>query len=75
MRCVVLEVQGYSRGCQFLDKRISRVRVDDNPWRDAKDDDFDAALDWLMKQDFKFEGRTGTVTTMGTDKVLYFYRK
>lgn len=71
---IVLEVQGYARGRQLLGKKVTRVRVGDNTWRDAKDSNFENALSWLMNQGFKFEGKS-TMPTYGTVTVRYQYAK
>jgi hypothetical protein len=72
---VVLEVEGYARGRQLLDKRLVRVRVNGGSYRKAKDSNFDKALTWLQAEGYDLVEMVGPATTMGTATVRFIYRK
>lgn len=72
---VVLEVEGYVRGRQFLDKKLSRVRVNGGSYCEAKTKDFDRALDWLQSKGYELERKVGPGHRMGTGTARYIYRK
>jgi len=72
---VVLEVEGYARGRQFLDKRLARVRIGSAKYRAARSEDFDAALDWLQSEGYELAATTRPDTRMGTATVRYFYQR
>jgi hypothetical protein len=72
---VVLEVKGYARGRQVLDKKLARVRVNGGSYRKAKSEDFEAALAWLMSEGYELASTAGPRATMGTVTVRYIYRK
>lgn len=72
---VVLEVEGYARGRQVLDKRLKRVRMGDGTYREAKTEDVDVALTWLMEKGYELDRTVGPGHSMGTATVRYIYRK
>jgi hypothetical protein len=72
---VVLEVEGYARGKQVLNKRLSRVRVNGGTYREARTEDFGRALAWLQSEGYELVEMTRPRQTMGTVTVTYIYRK
>lgn len=72
---VVLEVRGYARGRQFLDKRIERVRTDGGSYRPAANPDFDAALRWLESKGYELANVVGPQRRFGTQLARYTYRQ
>ena len=72
---IVLEATGYARGRQFVDGKLSRVRVGDGAWRDAKSSDLDAAIKWLMEQEYSFRQVVGDQRTAGTTMRRYFFER
>jgi len=72
---IVLEVEGYARGRQFLDKKLTRVRIGAGTYRAARSEDFDAALDWLRGRGYEFDQVVGPGTRMGTGTARYIYRR
>jgi hypothetical protein len=72
---VVLEVEGYARGRQLLDKRVKRVRINGGSYRQAKNEDFDNALDWLRREGYEFADIVKPNVKAGTVTAKYFYRK
>jgi hypothetical protein len=72
---IVLEVKGYARGRQFLNKELARVRVDDGAYRPARDQSFDDALAWLQNEGFELIELVGPATRMGTGTATYIYRR
>ncbi len=75
MSTITLEVSGYCRGRQFIDKKIEKVRVDDAPFRPASSPDFHAALQWLSRQGYEFDHHVGPGRRIGTGTARYYYRK
>lgn len=72
---IVLEVRGYARGRQFVEKKLARVRINGESYRDAKTNDFDRALQWLSSHGYEFDQVVGPETHMGTGTARYFYRR
>ena len=72
---VVLEVEGYARGRQVLDKKLKRVRMGAETYREAKTEDFDVALTWLMDKGYELDRTVGPRQSFGTATVRYIYRK
>ena len=72
---VVLEVEGYVRGRQLLDKRLKRVRMGEGTYREAKTKDVDVALTWLMDKGYELDRAVGPGQSFGTATVRYIYRK
>jgi hypothetical protein len=72
---VVLEVEGYARGRQLIDKRLSRVRVNGGSYREAKTKNFDKALSWLRSEGYELADVVAPAYTMGSAKVLYIYER
>ena len=70
---VVLEVEGYARGRQFLEKKLKRVRVNGGSYRKAKTEDLDEALEWLKAHGYQFDKVVGPGHSMGTGTARYFY--
>jgi hypothetical protein len=72
---IVLEVEGYARGRQLLNKRLARVRVNGGSYRKAKDPNFDNALAWLMGEGYELAETVKPRQTIGTVTVRYRYVK
>jgi hypothetical protein len=72
---IALEVIGYARGRQVLNKRLSRVRVGDEPYREPKTTDFEVTLGWLRGHGYELVEMAGPDTHMGTVEITYVYRK
>lgn len=75
MNTIRLQVAAWRNGRMLLDQRLCRVRIDDQPWRDAKTADFDTALRWLMDNNFSFDAkRDDAPVSVGSVRVTYVYR-
>ena len=72
---VALEIEGYARGRQVLDKKLKRVRVNGGSYRKAKTQDFDAALAWLRGEGYELANTAKPPRKMGSVTVRYIYRK
>lgn len=72
---VVLEVEGYARGKQVLDKRLKCVRINGGSYREPKSSDYEAALDWLAGQGYDLAQTVKPKRTAGTVTVRYIHRK
>ncbi len=72
---IVLEVEGYRRGRQFINKTVKRVRVNGGGYRKAKSSNFETAIDWLMREGYEFDRVVSPRAKMGTQTAKYFYRK
>jgi hypothetical protein len=73
--CIVLEVEGYARGRQVLEKRLKRVRVNGGSYREAKSPDFGKAVNWLAIHDYRLVETARPRQHVGTVTVRYIYEK
>lgn len=75
MNTIRLQVAAWRNGRMLLDKRLTRVRIDDGPWRPATTPDFETAIRWLMDNDWSFEGKHHhPAVSVGSVTVDYVYR-
>jgi len=72
---VILEVVGYARGRQLLDKRLQRVRVNGDGYREATNPSFDEAIGWLMGEGYELAEVVKPPVKMGTVTVRYRYTR
>lgn len=70
---IVLEVQGYARGRQILDKKLVRVRVNGGSYRKAKSPNFGKAVLWLAEHGYRLAETARPKQHMGTLRVRYVY--
>jgi len=72
---IVVETTYVAVGLKHADEKVTRVRINEKPWRSPRDSDWNAMLNWLFVNEFEKTHHVFSKSRTGTQTGCYFFRK